>query len=163
MISTVDRLRSGFNSAAPDSGASTAAFPLNHYVIYVDTVIVAARTGPAALAKRDRSDHAFVRGNVSNRIAHRVDIQDVVTLTALLFTDYEPEFDCEGAYDVNDDGETNISDVVFLVRGIFDVSGSAIPPPKGRPGVVEVDGGDIPSELGCAQGESACEPARPTR
>lgn len=152
-----------FNTVAPVPGPEENAFPENQYVIYVDGVsneivveaaATTSATGPAV------DDHGFVRGNLNNRAAHSLDIGDVVDLANSLFGSFVPGFDCAAASDVNDDGERNIVDVVALVQGAFGTSGFVIPPPNstdpgpGIPGVVTVDGGSIPSVLGCNEGET---------
>jgi hypothetical protein len=143
-----------FNSAAPGAGAAAAAFPVNHYAIYVSTTIVAETATTTPASGPVTLNHAFLRGNVNNRAAHAIDIQDVVDLVATLFGGFAPSFDCQAAFDVDNDGAQNISDVVGLVQGIFGTTGYTIPPPTTSPGIVVPDGGTIPSVLGCNEGES---------
>ena len=40
-----------------------------------------------------------------------------------------PAFDCDAAFDANNDGGRNIVDVVALVQGMFGTDGYVIPPP----------------------------------
>lgn len=143
----------GFNAGAPDPGAATAAFPENQYVIHVGSTIelesasVTPTSGPAL------NDHSFLRGNVANRTSHSLDLQDVVDLVSTLFGGFVPSFDCDAAFDVNDDGAQDVSDVVALVQVVFGATSFVLPEPAGAPGVVVPDGGSIPSMLGCAEGE----------
>jgi hypothetical protein len=139
-----------------------AAFPLNQYIHYVNstasTVEIDAATttgasGPAV------DDHAFIRGNVNNRGAHILDIGDVTDVANSLFGSL-PMVACVAAYDTNNDGSANITDLVTLVQAIFNAAQVTIRPPNfvtpgpGIPGVVVPDGGTIPSILGCADGET---------
>ena len=152
----------GFNEDPPAPGAPSAAFPMNHYITWNDPIlhkveIVKASTqgtnGPVM------TDHAFIRGNVNNRKAHRLDLSDVVDLAAMLFSGF-PAVPCAAALDVNNDGGTNITDLITLLHGIFNAGEIAIGPPNaaspglGIPGVAAPDGGTIPSVLGCIRGET---------
>lgn len=103
------------------------------------------------------TDHSFVRGNVNNRSAGLLDAGDVVDLVEILLGGLTPSYDCAAAADVNNDGRHNIIDVAALVQGLFGTDGFVIPPPRGAPDVTIPDGGSIPSELGCRQGE-LCSP-----
>lgn len=153
----------GFNPAAPVGAAAVAAFPTNHYTHYINNVsdtvqIEAASTsglsGPAV------DDHGFIRGNVNNRSAHALDIGDVVDLASFLFAGFAPAFSCAAAFDSNNSGTADITDLVTSVQGIFNSAQVKIAPPSfanpgpGIPGVVVPDGGTIPSLLGCADGET---------
>lgn len=142
-----------FNSAVPPPGAAAAAFPLNQYVVFAGEDITFEAASTIAVEGPVVRDRAFIRGNVSNRAQHAIDIQDVIDLAAILFAGFDPGFDCEGASDVNDDGATDIADVVALIGAIFAVNGVVIPPPIGEAAVVTADGGAVPSVLGCAEGE----------
>lgn len=150
----------GFNGAAPDPGPPSAAFPENHYIIYVDTDVITEPATTASASGPVTEDHAFIRGNVNNRAAHALDIQDVVDLVSNLFAGFVPGYSCDAAFDVNNDSTRGIADVVALVQGVFGTTGFVIPPPNsanpgpGVPGVGTPDGGTIPSALGCAEGET---------
>ena len=106
------------------------------------------------------TDYAFIRGNVNNRLSHRLDLSDVIDLAAYLYSGLTFSFDCAAAKDVNNDGAEDISDVVTLVQAIFNTSGVSIAAPNfsdpgvGVPGVVVPNGGSIASQLGCAEGET---------
>lgn len=144
----------GFNSAPPPPGSASAAFPDNHCVIYISPEIQLETVATSPGSVPSTADHGFIRGNVSNRIAHHLDIQDVMTLVGTLFQGLVPAFDCAAAFDVNNDGGRNLIDVVALVQGLFGVHGYVIPPPgPTTPGVGTADGGTVPSVLGCLEGE----------
>jgi hypothetical protein len=159
----------GFNTVRPTPpGATFNAFPMvNQYIHVIDTVNHQVITDPASSLTPGTGptvdDHAFIRGNVNNRSAHILDIGDVVDLASHLFLGYAPCFSCDAAYDVDDSGSKDITDLVTLVQGIFQPTRVTIPPPNaanpgpGIPGVVVPDGGAIPSVLGCADGET-CPP-----
>ena len=106
------------------------------------------------------TDYSFIRGNVNNRSAHRLDLADVIDLAAYLYSGLSLGFNCAAATDVNNDGAADVSDVVTLVQAIFNTSGVSIAAPNfsnpglGRPGVVDTNGGAISSVLGCATGET---------
>jgi hypothetical protein len=148
-----DQASFAFNAAPPDPGPPAAAFPVNHYVIYVSTTINVETATTAASSGPATGDHRFIRGNVNNRSAHALDIQDIVDLAAATFSGFIPGFDCAAAFDVNNDAGRNIVDIVALVQGIFGTTGFVIPPPTGTPGLGTADGGAIPSVLGCSDGE----------
>jgi len=98
-------------------------------------------------------DRAFLRGNVNDRRAHRLDVMDLVELIHLLFGGRTLAFDCEAALDVNDDGVHAIADVLALAQSMFQSTTYEIPEPSSVPSLVVPDGGDIPSILSCNEGE----------
>lgn len=150
----------GYNAAAPVTPAQIAAFPQNQYIIYVTTSILLEAATTTDGSGPVTGDHAFIRGNVNARAAHGLDIGDVVDLVANLFSGFNPGYDCEGAFDVNNDSLRNITDIVALVQGVFGTAGYVIPAPNsanpgpGVPGLTVPDGGSIPSALGCQDGEA---------
>ncbi len=151
----------GFNAAPPGPGAPSAAFPQNQYIIYIApggaVVLEGAGTTPAS--GPPTGDHGFIRGNVNNRGAHALDISDVIDVVSFLFGGFVPPYDCVAAFDVNNDGAHDITDIVVLVQAVFGSLGVTIAPPNssnpgaGIPGVAVPDGGTIPSILGCSLGE----------
>lgn len=158
-----DPVSFGFNASSPATAAEIAAFPENQYIHYLELSTMTVRidiaeenptTGPTV------DDHGFIRGNVNNRAAHLLDIGDIVDLANFLFASYVPGFTCPAAFDTNNDGVHNITDLVTSVQGIFNAGAVLIAAPNfinpgpGIPGVVVPDGGSIPSVLGCAQGET---------
>jgi hypothetical protein len=153
-----------FNAVRPTEPSPTFnAFPVANQYVHVieDGNVLTAPAGTLTPgAGPTVTDHAFIRGNVNARDAHALNISDVIDLASFLFGGYVPSFSCEGAFDVNDDGDKNITDLVTLVHGIFNPTLVTIPPPNsddpgpGIPGAVVPDGGSIPSVLGCAQGET---------
>lgn len=157
-----------YSSSAPVTAAEISAFPENQYIHYIDssTLSVVLETPELfSVSGGGVNDHAFVRANVNNRAAHQLDLSDVVDIAAFLFSGYSPSFDCAAAFDANDDGVHNVTDLVTAVQGIFNSSVVRIPPPNGDdpgtvspgvyiPGVVVPDGGTISSVLGCEDGET---------
>src|SRR5262249_38297174 len=151
----------GFSDKPPAAGAEQQAFPRLRFVTFLDGAgdpVAAAATGTGATGPGG-ADHAFGRGNVNARGLHHLDIGDVVDLAEMLFGGLAL-VPCQAALDVNDDGEIDVTDLITLVQGIFNPGDVTIPPPNddlpgpGIPGVVVPDGGSIPSQLGCAQGEA---------
>ena len=130
------------------------------YIKRVNTqsnTIVEATTTDTTISGPTVTDYAFIRGNVNNRSAHRLDLADVIDLAAYLYSGLTFSFDCAAAKDVNNDGAVDISDVVTLVQAVFNTSGVSIAEPTsfvGVPGVVVPNGGTIASSLGCAEGET---------
>ncbi len=133
------------------------------YIKRVNTqsnTIVEATTTNNTVAGPTVTDYAFIRGNVNNRLSHRLDLSDVIDLAAYLYSGLTFSFDCAAAKDVNNDGAEDISDVVTLVQAIFNTSGVTIAAPNfsdpgvGVPGVVAGNGGAIASQLSCAEGET---------
>jgi hypothetical protein len=157
-----------YNTEAPVTPAEFSAFPANQYLHYIDSsTLSVVLEEPELFSVEGGSvvDHAFVRGNVNDRAAHELNIGDVTDIAAFLFTGYVPVFDCAAAFDTNDDGAHNITDLVTAVQGIFNAASVEIPPPNGDdpgtvsagvyiPGVVVPNGGTIPSVLGCEDGET---------
>jgi len=125
-----------------------------------NNTIVEATTADNTVTGPTVTDYAFIRGNVNNRLSHRLDLSDVIDLAAYLYSGLTFSFDCAAAKDVNNDGAEDISDVVTLVQAIFNTSGVSIAAPNfsdpgvGVPGVVVPNGGSIASQLGCAEGET---------
>ena len=152
----------GYNAAAPVTPVEISAFPENQYLHYIDASTSSVLLDEPSLhtvAGGSVDDHAFIRGNVNNRAAHALDIGDVNDLANSLFGSL-PVIACAAAYDTNNDGLANITDLVTLVQGVFNSVDVTIRPPNfanpglGIPGVVVPDGGLIPSILGCAEGET---------
>jgi len=152
----------GFNAAPPAGSAAENAFPVNQYIHYLDPAsssVLYDAPGTSGVIGPEVDDHGFIRGNVNNRAAHALDIGDVTDMANTFFGSL-PANPCQAAYDTNNDGETDITDLITLVQGIFNSSVIAIRPPNfttpglGIPGVVAPDGGAIPSVLGCAEGET---------
>ncbi len=144
-----------FNPSTPSAGPESNAYPMNHYIIYVSGNLITENattnpaTGPSLL------DHSFIRGNVANRSAHSLDLQDVIDILGYLFdSNFVLSFDCDGALDVDNSGSINITDAIGLVQGLWGTAGFVIPPPNTVPGIGTADGGTIPSELGCVEGET---------
>ena len=166
-----DALAFGFEAARPEAGSpAEGAFPeSNQFIQFVDPATDAVFTdaaipaflspgsGPAAL-----HNHAFIRGNVNARGSHGIDIADAIDIAGLLFGGYQPPFDCPAAFDANNDGSVNITDLVTVVQAFFHPGLVSIPPPNGDmpgpgvPGAGTPDGGEVPSALGCPEGEPYC-------
>ena len=137
------------------------AFPLtNRYLLYAESGAVLQAEPSGAGVSVSVADHSFLRGNGSNLGGSRLhlDIQDVLDLASILFGGASP-IACDAAMDSNNDGALNIFDLVTLVQGIFNPELIAIPPSNktvpggGAPGAAAVDGGGVPSVLGCAVGQ----------
>jgi len=135
---------------------------VNQYIHYLDPAsssVLYDAPGTSGVIGPEVDDHGFIRGNVNNRAAHALDIGDVTDMANTFFGSL-PANPCQAAYDTNNDEETDITDLITLVQGIFNSSVIAIRPPNfttpglGIPGVVAPDGGAIPSVLGCAEGET---------
>jgi hypothetical protein len=141
-----------------DGKGDPKSFPHDPYVVFITPACRMELAAPAAagagVAGPPVSDRAFVRGNVNNRAAGLLDIADVIDIAAFLFLGFAPGFDCAAAFDANDDGSLDITDVISLVHGLFRPDLVLLPPPQGTPRAVVPDGGKVPSQLGCAEGET---------
>ena len=155
-----DAVDFAFNATAGDGSNMETE---GRYIKRVNTqsnTIVEATTTNTAVSGPTVTDYAFIRGNVNNRLSHRLDLSDVIDLAAYLYSGLTFSFDCAAAKDVNNDGAEDISDVVTLVQAIFNTSGVTIAAPNfsdpgiGVPGVVAGNGGSIASQLSCAEGET---------
>ena len=162
---TFTRITSACNDAVAFAYNTTAGDGSNmategRYIKRVNTqsnTVVEATTANNTVSGPTVTDYAFIRGNVNNRSAHRLDLADVIDLAAYLYSGLSLGFNCVAATDVNNDGAADISDVVTLVQAIFNTAGASIAAPNsflGLPGVVVPNGGTIASSLGCAEGET---------
>ena len=99
----------------------------------------------------------FVRGdcNFSGTTDGRpVDIADAAAAVGFFFLEGDQSFPapCEDACDANDDGQLDVSDVVFILEYLF-IAGSPEPPP---PGPLQRGVDPTPDDLTCMGGFEGC-------
>lgn len=122
----------GFNAVTGDP----AIYPGgdNQYVLYISGADV-AREAATTTSASGPAVGGFIRGNVSERSLHAVDIGDVVALVSMVFGQLAIGFDCDSALDTNGDGNLDVVDVVSLANAIF-IGDIVIPPPFPSPGLL---------------------------
>ena len=88
-----------------------------------------------AMNGRVHVQQAFVRGDADED--NNLMITDAIAVLGVLFSGAVPR-PCEDAFDVDDNGEIDISDPVFLLNFLF-LGGACVPPPFPEPGADRTD------------------------